>query len=335
MHVELKDIVTQAVTLAGLTPSDVVLDIGANDGTLLSYLASTGAKRIAYEPAENLKPLLRQHADIVCPSYFPGISPLFDLRPRLTGQIKLIFSIACFYDVDKPVEFVRAISDLLAPDGIWVVQFQDLSQMLEANAFDDICHEHAFYPSLAFVERLLRPFGLSVFDAELRAINGGSLRLLIGRNRQATSRVTDLRQREAGCESPGLLHAFAKRVLDTRQRIQNVVRIARADGQTIDLYGASTKGNTLLQYCGLGPNIIRQAWERSESKWGRKTITGIPIVSEEVGRANPPDILFVGIWQFRDAILNREAAFLEQGGSLLFPLPTVEVVSNNPVSRYA
>ena len=123
-----------------------------------------------------------------------------------------------------------------------------------------------------------------------------------------------------------MLNGFARRVLDARTRIRETVLSAVSVGKTVDLYGASTKGNTLLQFCDLGPGLIRRAWERSEGKWGRRTVTGIPIVSEQEGRENPPDILFVVIWQFREVILQREADYLSRGGQFLFPLPTVELV---------
>jgi NDP-4-keto-2,6-dideoxyhexose 3-C-methyltransferase len=128
---------------------------------------------------------------------------------------------------------------------------------------------------------------------------------------------------EYRCEHFMTLRDFAQRVMKTREKIYQALDTHRGP---IDLYGASTKGNTLLQVCDLGPKDIRQAWERSPEKWGRKTVTGIPIVSEEAGRADPPAMLFVVIWQFRDAIMQREAAYLAQGGKLLFPLPRVEVI---------
>jgi NDP-4-keto-2,6-dideoxyhexose 3-C-methyltransferase len=195
--------------------------------------------------------------------------------------------------------------------------------MLVATAFDDICHEHLFYPSLAAIARMVAPFDLAIIDAELRSINGGSLRLTIGRRwRPVSSRVWALSVAEYGCEQPATLRVFADKVDLTRLTIQEMIK----QSDVIDLYGASTKGNTLLQVCGLGPGQIRQAWERSPEKWGRHTITGIPIVSEADGRADPPAMLFVGIWQFREAIIQREAEYLARGGRLLFPLPQVEVI---------
>lgn len=324
MRAELADIVRSGIEHLGpLEQGDVVVDVGANDGTLLAACPD-GVKRVAYEPAENFQAALRQLCDEQHADYFPGG------HLPAPYSVGLLTSIACFYAVDDPRGFVSAVDDALTSRGIWVVQFQDLHQMLEATAFDDICHEHLFYPSLASIERLIASHDLVIIDAEHRPINGGSLRLTIGRHwRRVSPRVATLREVEAGCESLGTLQAFVQRVYDAQAQIRLVLK--RHEGQTVDLYGASTKGNTLLQFCGLGPRDVRQAWERSPEKWGRHTVTGIPIVSEDAGRAHPPDVLFVVIWQFREAVIRREEAYLRAGGQLLFPLPLVEVVRGDDV----
>jgi NDP-4-keto-2,6-dideoxyhexose 3-C-methyltransferase len=216
------------------------------------------------------------------------------------------------------------------PEGVWVVQFQDLHQMIEATAFDNICHEHLCYYSLSSFERLITPYGLTVVDAERRAINGGSYRIYVKHagaaySSDASARLFDLQVAEHACEEWHTLEKFAWRVGEARKQIHGAIASAQY-GRPIDLYGASTKANTLLQYCGLDHVVIRQAWERSPAKWGRQTVTGIPIVSEAIGRDDPPGMLLAGIWQFRDAILRREAEYLARGGTLLFPLPQVDLV---------
>jgi len=326
MRAELADVARSAMAwVGGLSAGDCVIDIGANDGTLLNQLAIPDVTRVAFEPARNLNTALHQHADLVVADYFPqGLQQLTRLP-----SAKVICSIACFYDLDDPGTFVQAITQCLAPDGVWVVQFQDLDQMIRATAFDNICHEHLVYYSLASVERLIEPYGLHVTHAERRAINGGSYRLFIQVDTvRADETVGALRFAEAGCEHWHALERFAWRVGEARRQIQSALTAVEG---TIDLYGASTKGNTLLQYCGLDGGVIRQAWERSEAKWGRLTATGIPIVSEAEGRRDPPDLLLVGVWQFREAILRREVAYLQQGGAMLFPLPAVDLVKGGPL----
>jgi NDP-4-keto-2,6-dideoxyhexose 3-C-methyltransferase len=330
MRAELADVVRAAIDRVGQwKATDMVIDVGANDGTLLAeyrkYPATVDVPRIAYEPAVNLQAALAPHAEVRIAEFFPG-----PIEGR-AGRVKILTSIACVYDLDDPGAFVQAVKTLLHPEGVWIVQFQDLDQMLKATAFDNICFEHLCYYSLASFQRLIEPYGLLVVDAEVRAINAGSYRLYIQHGaRPATPWTIDgigrahlLRKAEAGCEDWQTLETFAWRVGEARRQIQSAIA-ATAPG-TVDLYGASTKANTLLQYCGLDQTVIRQAWERSPEKVGRTTVTGIPIVSEETGRAQPPAALLAGIWQFRDQILQREAAYLDQGGAILFPLPEVDL----------
>jgi NDP-4-keto-2,6-dideoxyhexose 3-C-methyltransferase len=329
MRAELADVVRAAVERVGpWKVSDLVVDVGANDGTLLAeyrkHPATASVPRVAYEPAANLQEALAPHAEVRIADFFPG-----PIEGR-AGRVKILTSIACVYDLDDPGAFVQAVKTLLHPEGVWIVQFQDLDQMLKATAFDNICFEHLCYYSLASFERLIQPYGLAVVDAEVRTINAGSYRLYIQhdavsavRHIGGLGRVEQLRAREAGCEDWQTLEIFAWRVGEARRQIQSAIA-ATAPG-TIDLYGASTKANTLLQYCGLDETVIRQAWERSPDKIGRTTVTGIPIVTEETGRADPPAALVAGIWQFREAILTREAAYLDQGGAILFPLPEVDL----------
>lgn len=197
------------------------------------------------------------------------------------------------------------------------------------------CHEHLTYWSLATFETLLQQAGvaLQVVHAERRLINGGSLRLLVRRPTFPVRATVDaLRLYERQSVSWSAIERFAWKAGEVRYQIQAAVEQATGHGLTIDLYGASTKANTLLQYCGLDGTLIRQAWERNREKVGRWTATGIPIVDEVSGRADPPQILLAGIWQFRAAVLQREATYLAQGGQILFPLPEVDLVTGRQVA---
>jgi NDP-4-keto-2,6-dideoxyhexose 3-C-methyltransferase len=320
MRAELGDIVDQARTIIGpFQPGDSVIDIGANDGTLLEKVGPV-PRRIAFEPAHNLYHNLRQHCDLLVSDFFPGSAPEVGVV-----QAKLITSIAMFYDLDDPFSFVQGIKRLLHPQGVWVVQFQDLLQMLQACAVDNICHEHVTYPTLKDLKRLCNACGLEVIDAERRAINGGSLRLYIRHvgMQPVPMRVHELLDKEAGIYD--LLQSFVHRVEESKRQIMELVTQARTLGP-VDVYGASTKFNTLSQYCGLDGSLIRYAVERSEEKWGRYTVTGIPIVSEQLWREEPSPTTLIGIWQFKDQIMVREAGYLAEGGAFLCPLPRPEVI---------
>lgn len=335
MRTELHSVADDALRRVRLDRSDVVVDIGANDGTLLQryhdYSATIGVLRIGFEPAVNLTDGLRPCCEVLVNDFFPGAGPI---AQTLLGRAKIITSIAMVYDVDDLGGFFDAVRQVLHPEGIWIVQFQDLAQMLQTTAFDNICHEHLTYYSLKSFEQAIQPYGLTVVDVERRAINGGSLRLVVKHNDPTTSTTVgaELRVRmqltaEEGCDDWSMLERFAWRVGETRKQLTAAVEGFIEKGLDLDLYAASTKANTLLQVCGFDETVLRQAWERSPEKWGRTTITGIPIVSEEEGRQDPPAVLLLGAWQFKEAFIQREHDFLAAGGVMFVPLPAVEIVS--------
>jgi hypothetical protein len=336
MRAELTSIVRAALLEVSVYPQDLVVDVGANDGYLLSQYpkerAHWAATRIAFEPARNLQDACLPACEVLIPHYFPPAAADLERMPGVAGRVKILTSIAMFYDLDEPALFVRAVDRLLADEGVWILQFQDLAQMIEATAVDNICHEHLTYWSLAAFCWFLDRCGadLHVTHVERRVINGGSLRLYVRRRVYPVDRtIDDLRQAEEASIGWLALERFAWQATEIRRQLTALVVEALNAEQVIDLYGASTKANTLLQWCRFGGRTIRQAWERNPEKIGRLTATGIPIVHEEDGRANPPDLLLAGIWQFRESLLVREAAFLAGGGAILFPLPEVDVVTRD------
>lgn len=328
---ELGSIVEEAVVQTGLGRDEAVLDIGANDGTLLSHYPQE-IVRYAIEPALNLQEELKHHADTVIPDYFPLTN-----SPHLP-KFKIITAIAMSYDLEDPVRFFQAIHDALAPGGVAVIQFQDLAQQIASAAFDTICHEHLEYYSFWALIHIFRQSGLQVQQVKETPINGGSLRLFL--RRQEDTFPTDgsvglqmVREARLGLDTPtireGTLDAFVTfrcRVEAAKVQVRAALETAAEQGCVIDVYGASTKGNTLLQVLDVGPGMVRQAIDRSPQKTGLLTITGIPIVGEEQGRQEPADLWLSPIWQFRESVLRREAWYLEQGGTILFPLPHTEVV---------
>lgn len=328
MRAELADVVRDAVTRVELGPGDVVLDTGANDGTLLAAYAShqPGLLRVAFEPAVNLQPTLRRHADLIVADYFPS---QYTAIKQLEGRVKILTSIAMFYAVEDIARFLAAVASLLDDDGVWIVQLQDLASMVRMNAFDNICHEHLMYYSVQTFRQLLAPYDLVLTRVEERAINGGSVRLFVRHAHYVPQpNVMDALLRETAWQTWASFEHFAQQVSVLRRHIYAAVAARVKQQQVVDLYGASTKANTLLQVCGLSQDLVRQAWERSPEKVGRRTAgSDIPIVSEADGRDDPPDALLVGIWQFKDAVVRREHAYLDDGGTLILPLPHLDIIT--------
>lgn len=341
----LRGIVDSICEKVTLEAGDVVVDVGANDGTLLArYLekyataADGGPTLVAYEPAENLHVelldrLQGRHGRLY-PTFFPPEAS--DMR-EAPGSVKVLTSVAMFYDLDDPMAFAREVKRVLHPRGVWVMEAHYLPSMLKTNGVDAICHEHLTYWSLTSFCWLLDQVGLQVLDFELNSANGGSARYWVthkagrvavepaalGRVRAAAAKEQELR---LDTNLPFL--EFEERLRKLKQALATFLLQTLLEKLTVDVYGASTKGNTLLQYFELGTRSgLRYAIERSREKLGRFTVgSWLPIISEEVGREDPAKVWVCPIWHFRDGVLEREKAFLEGGGKILFPLPWPTVV---------
>jgi SAM-dependent methyltransferase len=317
MKAELSDV---AALVRTCTPSGTVLDIGANDGTLLSNFQRH--LRIGVEPARNISPA--EYTDITLHGYFPQVTA--DLR---AGSVDAATSIATFYASPDPLAYVREIDRLLAPDGVWIVQMQDLGQMVGATAFDNAVAEHVFYYSARTFARLLiaTAADLHITYIEQRAINGGSLRFVIRRRSQVVQPEAVQAYAEESWLSRDALDHFAWRVGEYKAQLLGAIdRLLDQDGY-LDLYAASTKSSTLLQFCGIDHRRLRCAVERTPEKWGLETSgTRIPIIAEADWRVDPAPCVLLGAWQWRDQFIAREAEYLSRGGCFLVPLPKVEVI---------
>lgn len=326
MRDALADITRSAEAKVALRPGDVVVDVGSNDSTLLRSYRTAGLRRVGFEPSRLGAEAAKADPGIeVVNEYFRA-----GATPDLEGKARVLTSIAMFYGLDDPHAFVEDVKRMLAPDGLWVLQLAHLPAVLERNAFDGICHEHLCYHSLATLEHLLQLHGLHAVDAQPIDLNEGSLRLYV-RKQPAASETPGLRAMRASEAALGLAtakpyEAFRRSVEALKAKTTAYLRGIAAKGGVVHAYGASTKGNTLLQYYDLDSSVIRAAWERQPQKWGRRTVgTHIPIIAEEEGRKAKPDALFVLPWHFQKEFVAREEAYRRAGGRMVFPLPEFAV----------
>jgi ABC-type Fe3+-hydroxamate transport system substrate-binding protein len=233
--------------------------------------------------------------------------------------------------MENPNKFVDDVKKIMKEDGIFVIQQNYLVDMLRLNAFDNIVHEHLEYYSLLSLNYLLKRHGLEVFDVELRELNGGSFRtyVALAGKRKKTRAVEDMEKNEKklGLNKKNIYKKFAKNIENNKKKIYQFIKTQNEKGKTIYLYGASTRGNTLLQYFNLDNQLIKFAVERNPEKWGKViSSVGIPIISEEQARKDKPDYMLVLPWFFKKEFLQREKQYLKSGGHFIFPLPKLEVV---------
>ena len=326
MVIALKDVVNAAAGMVSLKEGDTWLDIGANDGTLVG-LVPEGVRTIGVEPSMEMS-LLAYPRMRVGSTWYNTYFPLPAWADADVPPCKVITSIAMFYDLPDPNGFVAEIARMLDPEGVWVCQMGDLDSMLETNGFDAICHEHLEYWSPASFDALLARHGLMIAEMDQNRVNGGSLRFYVkhGKARLPQARV----------QWGDRLTAFAHRIEALREDTRAVLADLKRGGGSIWGYGASTKGNTLLQYYGLGTSTIEAIAERSEAKWGKYTVgSWIPIASEAEMRQARPDYLLVLPWHFIDGFLQREREFLEGGGRFIVPLPYLRTMGVEDADLYA
>jgi SAM-dependent methyltransferase len=305
-----------------------VLDIGCNDGTLLDYFPEAYEK-FGCDPSDVAQEV--KHAKVV-----QDIFPSENLSRLLEGkQLDLITSIAMFYDLENPVEFVRNIKRFLSPTGIWVFEMSYMPRMLELNSYDTICHEHLEYYSLAVLEKICSFGGMKIFKIEFNEINGGSIRCYSTHkeNRGFDEKsnyafINEIRQKEfdldLDTDKPYI--AFQERIEKLKKDLHKLLVKFKKKGRKVHVYGASTKGNTILQWCKIDNSLVEYAAERNPDKFGAITLgTNIPIISEAESRAMDPDYYLVLPWHFKEEFLEREKEILEKGTGFIFPVPGISI----------
>lgn len=299
------------------------LDIASNDGTLLSFVPKK-VGRWGCDPIKKLCDEAKEHGNIRNNFYTAQ-----DFKE--VGPFDVITSISMFYDLDDPNKFVREVSAMLAETGIWIIQQNYLLTTMQLNAVDNICHEHLEYYSLLALCNLLERHGLEVNHVSTSMINGGSFRTVV--SRKGTYPVDGsvnqqlYEEERFGIHREQVYKGFAMEVSSQLKELKQLVDDINSKGDTVYIYGASTRGGTIWQGAGLDVNDLPYAVERNPDKVGKKIASiGVPIISEEEARKRKPAFMLVSPWFFRDEFIQREKEYLDGGGRFIFPLPTVEIV---------
>ncbi len=337
---ELKSIVDSVTSVHKLKDNDLWLDIACNDGTLLKAVPDN-IRKLGIDPAEDsFVAESSKVADEIIQDYFTAES--YNRSQFKDQKASVVTCIAMFYDLDEPIDFLNDVHSVLEDDGLFVLQMSYTPLMIEQLAFDNICHEHVYYWSLFSIKRLLEDANFQIVDCQLNDVNGGSFRIYAKKSTANLAtfasrpyrdvcnvRINSLLEWESGLklDQVDTWLDFYNRIEELKQKTVNFIKEEKAKGKIICGYGASTKGNTLLQYFGLDNTLIDAIAERSPYKFGLKTIgTNIPIISEEEMRKMNPDYMLVLPWHFISEFIAREDEYLTNGGKFIVPCPQFEII---------
>ncbi len=323
MREGLKELFHDCVAEAKLKKNDVVLDIGANDGTLLRYFKKRKFKTIGCEPANNLKNELKKNCNYIIDNFWSKKALFKILNKNKVKKPKLITAIGMFYDLEDPNKFIKDAAESLDENGIFVAQLMSFKSMIDKNDLGNICHEHIEFYSFKSIKYLFEKNGLEIFKISSNDINGGSHRFYCRKFNKGSIKLPNENVIK-------MMKEFVSRVKKNKVTTLNFIKKQIKKNKQIFLYGASTKGNTVLQYYGLNKRIIPYAAERTPFKWGKYTIgTGIKIISEKEAKKLKPDFFFVTPWGFIKEFIKREKNWLNKGGKFILPFPQMKIIGKN------
>ena len=331
MTENLKEIAIQAISKVELQYNDIVLDIGCNDGTLLKNYQGKNLRSVGIDPAKNMAEFSKECGADIIVDYFNSKSFTDHYSDE---KAKIITSISMFYDLEDPNEFVSDIVNILAKDGVWVIELKYLPTMIFQNAFDNIVHEHIEYYHFSVIEYMLKKHGLKAVDVSLNDSNGGSIRVFVKHANQlvdenSEKHLLDLRssEKKLNLNTAQPYEEFFQRCKELKSKTLSFIKNEVRNGKKIHAYGASTKGNTILQYYELDEKLIDAIADRNPDKWYRKTIgTNLEIISEEKSRSLKPDYFLILPWHFLEEFREREQDFFKNGGKFIVPLPDFKII---------
>lgn len=312
-----------------LKSGDVVLDIGSNDGTSLNSYKTPGIRRIGMDPTgKKFRKYYNEGIELIT-DFFSASS----FKKICSEKAKIVTSISMFYDLESPIDFAKQVEAILSDDGIWHLEQSYMPIMLRNNSYDTVCHEHLEYYSLSTLKYIMESSGLKIIDVSTNDINGGSFAITVAKHDSAFIANSTIinwfltQEKNMGLDTMKPYLEFAQRADEHRRQFSALLNALSEDGKLVCGYGASTKGNVILQYCGITEKQIKVIGEVNSDKFGSYTpATYIPMDDEEKVKAMKPDYLVVLPWHFRNGILAKEKEFLKSGGHFIFPLPYIEIV---------
>ena len=332
MRDHLKKYQEEIVSKVQLEIGDIIVDIGSNDSTMLQYYSSD-LRRIGVDPTG--KQFQQYYGDVELLSTYFNYENFLNNFGKI--KCKIVSSISMFYDLPDPVQFAKDIHSVLEDDGIWTCEQSYLLTMLKLNSIDTICHEHLEYYALHQIKNIADRANFKIIDVLFNDCNGGSFRIYFAKrdsilhkeNTELINKIL-LNESEVGIMNEQLYKNFMKNCDIQVKYLKDFIETVNKNNKKVYIYGASTKGNCLLQYAKLNETHIKYAVERNPKKIGKMTITGTEIISEETMRDSPPDYLLVLPWHFRNEIMSRETSFSSAGGQFIFPFPHFEIIGSKP-----
>lgn len=332
MKQHLKEYNEEILEKIKLDDNDIVIDIGSNDSTFLHYY-DKNIRRIGVDPTGNQFKDYYDDIELV-PDYFNKENVI-----KQVGNIKckIITSICMFYDLPDPVQFAKDIYYFLDDEGIWTCEQSYLLDMLRTNSLDTICHEHLEYYALTQIIEIANRSDFKIIDIKFNSSNGGSFRIYFAKKisqnyTECTTLINKILEDENqyGIKNKETYINFVKKCDNELKKLTDFIKYINDNGKKAYIYGASTKGNCILQYCNITEEHVKYAVERNKYKIGLSTNTGIEIIDEKLMREHNPEYLIVLPWHFKNEIIEREKEYLNNGGQLIFYFPTFEIISSKP-----
>jgi len=322
-----KKVSTTLTKIVKIKKNDYVMDIASNDGTLLNFYKK-GIITLGIDPVINKFQKEYRKIDYKISNFFS----LNEVQKKTSKKFKIISALSVFYDSEHPNKFLQDIEKLLTEDGVFLLEFADLASIIKKNMFDTICHEHLEYYSTKIILKLVKKNNLKVFDIKSNDINGASKQFFICKKNASYKTKTKIinnyikEENKLKLEKKETYFKFIKKINLIRYKLNNIIKNERKKNKSFHCYGASTKGNVLLQYFKLNNKHIDYVAERNQKKYNLYTPgTKIKIISEKKSRKLLPDYYLVLPWHFKSEILKREKETIRKGSKFIFPLPSMTI----------